>query len=419
MTRTDLSRRALLAAAAAGIAQAALAAPRAAAYPKVDAFLRGYVESGKLAGAVVAIQRRKGPPLILAHGRVDPDPAAPAMDARTLVRIYSMTKPITGFAAMQLIDSGVLKLDQPIADILPAFSAPKVLVDPVTGATRPAAGPITVRHLLTHTAGLGYAINTGTPLAARYLAAGLTPGARTRAPGEGAWPNTLQDFAARLAQEPLAADPGAQWVYSVALDLLGAVIEKAAGAPFEEVLRTKVFAPLAMTDTAFFAPPEKAARLASVLGVSPQGVRVADPRAASPFLAPPAFPAGGAGLVSTAADYARFCAMWLNDGELDGVRLISRVAARNARSNLMPPGVTAEGKGAGFGAGLRVVLPSSAEPGAEPAGSVGWGGAAGTTFWIDPSTGMAVVFMAQFFPSSAYASAAEVRRAVYADRART
>lgn len=411
-----LSRRALLAAAAAGAAQVAAAAPRGAAHANVEAFLRGYVDAGRLAGAVVAIQRRHGPPLVLARGRVDPDPAAPAMDARTLVRIYSMTKPITGFAAMQLIDSGVLALDQPISDILPAFAAPKVLVDPVSGATRPAAGPIRVRHLLTHTAGLGYAINSGTPLAARYFAAGLTPGGRTRAPGEGAWPASLQDFATRLAEQPLAADPGTQWVYSVATDLLGAVIEKAAGAPFEEVLRTRIFAPLGMQDTAFSVPAEKAPRLASVLGVSQAGVRVADPRAASPFLSPPPYPSGGGGLVSTAADYARFCAMWLRDGDLDGVRLISKDGARLARSNLLPAGVTAEGRGHGFGAGLRVVLPASAEPGMEPAGAFGWGGAAGTTFWIDPVSGLSVVFMAQFFPSSAYPSAAEVRRAVYADR---
>jgi CubicO group peptidase (beta-lactamase class C family) len=293
-----------------------------------------------------------------------------------------------------------------------------VLIDDATGATRPAAGPILVRHLLTHTAGLGYSINRGTPLARRYTQAGLTPGSRSPlAPGEGAPPSSLEEFAARLAEQPLASDPGSVWTYSASLDLLGAVIERVAGKPFEEVLRDRIFSPLGMNDTAFYAGAAQAARMTSVLGVSPQGVQVVDPRSVSPFLRPASSPAGGAGLVSTAADYARFCAALLGRGEAFGARILSRKSADLAVSNLLPPGVTAEERGNAFGAGLRVVTPASVQKGEEPARSFGWGGAAGTTFWCDPTNGLGVVFMAQFFPSSAYPTAGQVRRAFYADRA--
>ncbi|MBU6372121.1 MAG: beta-lactamase family protein [Alphaproteobacteria bacterium] len=416
---SSLSRRALLAGIAAAVSAPAFAKSRLGgrtiAYDGVQAFLDGYVSSARLPGAMVAIQRPDGPPLILKSGRIDPDPAAPAMDERAVVRIYSMTKPITGIAAMQLIDDGRLALDQPIADILPEYAAPKVLVDDATGATRPAASPITIRHLLTHTAGLGYSVNAGTPLARRYVEAGLTPGARTRGPGEGPTPESLQAFAARLATQPLGADPGTRWTYSVSLDLLGAIIERVAGAPFQDVLRTRIFEPLGMTDTAFFAGPAQQARLTSVVGVAPTGVRVLDPRAASPFSAPAAYPSGGGGLVSTAADYARFCQAILGGGAIGRTRILSREGMRRATSNLAPPGVTAEGRGHGFGAGMRVVrVPQPLE---EPAGSVGWGGAAGTTFWVDLDARVAVIFMAQFYPSMAYGTAAEVRRAFYTDRA--
>jgi len=412
------SRRAFTAA----ILAAAAAAPAfakssgaARAYPGVQAVIDQYVKFGRLSGAVVAVQPRGEPPAFVSGGRVDPDPEAPTMDADSIVRIFSMSKPITGLAALQLIDDGRLGLDQPIADILPAFSAPRVLVDAATGETRPASGPIRVRHLLTHTAGLGYAINRGTPLAALYFKAGLNPGARVHADGEGAWPTSLQDFADKLATQPLASDPGAVWSYSVALDLLGAIIERVAGQPFEKVLSDRIFRPLGMNDTDFFVPPAKAARLTSVLGVSPKGVRVADPRAASPYLAPPPFPSGGGGLLSTARDYARLCAAFLGEGETGGVRIVSRRIARLGQSNLLPAGVFAEERGHAFGAGMRLVTPASAKPGEEPAGSFGWGGAAGTTFWVDPKAGVAVTFMAQFFPSSSYPTSSEVRQSFYAD----
>jgi len=412
------TRRAILAGIAASIATEASARGRTPTYAGVRAVLDGYVAAGKLAGACVAIQPRTGAPTFLSFGRVDPDPSAPAFNERSVARIYSMTKPVTGLAAMQLIDEGKLGLDQPIAEIFKEFAAPRVLVDDATGATRAASGPILVRHLLTHTAGLGYSINRGTPLARRYTQAGLTPGSRTPpAPGEGEPPTSLAEFATRLAEQPLASDPGAVWTYSVALDLLGAVIERVAGKPFEDVLRARIFAPLGMNDTAFFAGPGQAERMTSVLGVSPQGVQVVDPRGASPFLKPSPYPAGGAGLVSTAADYARLCAALLGRGEAFGERILSRKAADLAVSNLLPPGVTAEERGNGFGAGLRVITPASAQEGEAPARSYGWGGAAGTTYWCDPTIGVGVVFMAQFFPSSAYPTAAQVRRAFYADRA--
>jgi len=196
------------------------------------------------------------------------------------------------------------------------------------------------------------------------------------------------------------------------------VIEVAAGAPYEEVVRARITGPLGMKDTAFVVPQADASRLIAGVGVSPRGIATADAAPTSSFLRPMPYPSGGGGLVSTVEDWNRLCAMLLNGGLSDGARILSREAMAIVRTNLLAPGVTAEERRHGFGAGMRVVTAESALPGEEPAGSFGWGGAAGTTFWVDPKNGVAVTFMAQFFPSDAYPTASQVRRAFYADWAR-
>ena len=409
-----ISRRTLLAASIA-LAAAPASAKTRRAFARTQAFLQAYVDATKLPGAMVGIQPRRGPPIHLAAGRISFEPDAPAIGPLSIGRVFSMTKPVTALTAMSLIDSGLLRLDQPIAEILPAFANPRVLVDAKTMETRPASGPITVRHLMTHTAGLGYAIDRSSPLAPLYFKQGLNPGARTPTQGEGAWPANLQAFADRLAAAPLQSDPGARWAYSVSLDLLAAVIEKAAGAPFEAVVRTRITDPLGMKDTGFVVPAADVPRFISAVGVSSSGVTTVDPAATSSFLRPTPYPSGGGGLVSTVADFNRLGAMLLNDGALEGRRVLSRKSMALVRSNLAPAGATAEARGHGFSAGMRYVTSQSATAGEELPGSIGWGGAAGTTFWVDQASGVAVTFMAQFFPSDAYPTASEVRRAFYAD----
>ncbi len=401
--------------AGAGVAGCASVRPAAARYPATQALIDSYVGARKLSGAAVAIVRPGAPVAYLTAGARAFD--GPATTPDTLYRIYSMTKPVTGVAAMLLIEDGRLSLDQPIADLLPAYRTMQVLVDPSGDEVRPAKRLITVRHLLTHTAGLSYAIRPESPLARRYAQEGLTPGDRTgRVPaGAKAQPATLAEFADRLAGVPLNADPGARWEYSVAQDLLGRVIEVASGMAFDRFLRQRIFDPLMMPDTAFDAPPGARDRLTSVYGVSPQGLSVIDDRADSPFATRPAtLFAGGAGLVSTPQDYARFVGMLLGDGALGRVRIMSRETARLAMSNLLPEGVVYR-PSKGFAAAMDIQLEQGVEPDEEAPGSVSWGGAAGTLMWADRASGLGLVLMTQYMPLRAYPLQDEIQKAAYRD----
>jgi CubicO group peptidase (beta-lactamase class C family) len=381
-------------------------------FPRTAAVIAHYVGSRRVSGVSVAIQRGGGAPEFLNVGR----PAFDAEDAvaeDTLFRIYSMSKPITGLAAMLLVEDGRLALDQPISEVLPDFAEMQVLVGPDLGPTRPATGPIRMRHLLTHTAGLSYAINPEGALPALYRGLGLTPMGGGGRPAKGA-AQSLEAFAERLATLPLAADPGARMEYSVALDLLGLVIQRVADQPFPAFLRERLFDPLGMDDTAFHVPPEKLARLATNYRLKGDRLEVEDDPADSAYARPPGLPSGGSGLVSSARDYIRLCAMLLNDGTLDGVRVMAPQTVALACSNLAPAGVFTL-LGDGFAAGQRVVIPESVRDGDLPVGAVSWGGAAGTTQWVDRANGFALVLMTQFMPQDAYPIWEEVRRAAYAD----
>lgn len=399
-----LSRRTALV----GMAALAVAAPaRAGAWTQTEALLARYVAQRKVSGAVAVVQRGRGAPQYLARGAQAL--GGPDADERTLWRIFSMTKPITGVAAMKLIEARKLGLDQPVADLVPEFAAPKVLEN---GATRPARAVMRVRHLLTHTAGLGYSINAGSPLAPLYRDATLQPGDPT--PRENA-PKSLDEFGARLATLPLGSDPGTRYEYSVALDLLGLVIQRASGMAFEDYLRTALFAPLGMHDTGFYAMTEARPRLSMNYVVRASGIEATEPPGRSPYMAAPAYPSGGAGLLSSAHDYARFCAMLRGDGILDGVRVLAPSTARRAHANLLPRGVLADGLHHGAGMGV-IVRPSDTY--ALPRGSYFWGGAAGTWMWIDPAADLSAILMTQYMPSRAYPLWREFGAAIYEDIAR-
>ena len=382
-------------------------------WPGVQKLLDRYVAEKKVAGLSVALTSADAPLAYANAGALALDSAV-AANEDTLWRIYSMTKPVTGAAAALLIEEGKLALDQPVSDFFPAYARIGVAVDPATSLdARPAKAPITIRHLLTHTAGLTYTIMGTGAVQKAYREKGLfgAYGGQPQ-PGDGAMPASLTAFAEQLATVPLIAEPGTGYHYSVALDLLGAVIEKASGVPFDAFLRSRFFEPLGMTSTAFHALDPK--RLSTNYFITPKGLLPVDSAAKGVFLSPPAVAYGGSGLVSSSRDYARFGMMLLGDGALGTARVLKPATARMMRSNLLPAGVTAMGDGSGYGAGGRVVIPTT-QGASDSVGSYGWGGAAGTSFWIDPARRTMVTVMTQFMPQDAYPLRREVRDAMAAD----
>ena len=385
---------------------------------------RRVVAEGKVPGIVILTAVGNSIPHLVTEGRIAIEPNAPAANADSLWRVYSMTKPITGIAAMILVEEGKLKLDQPISDFIPAFKDMKVLLDPARDLTsRPAARPITVRNLLTHTAGLGYNIVTKGPLLDAYNRLGINP-AQVNAllePGmRAARPTSLEEFANRVATLPLIADPGAKWSYSIGLDVLGRVIEVAGGMPFDQFVNTRIFAPLKMQSSFWTVPRAKAGILATNY-MSP-GVAI-DQGATSVWLQPPSFPYGGAGLVMSARDYDRFLHVLLNGGELEGARILKAETVRLAMSDLLPPTVdrstlaqmTADsGAPMGFGAGGSVYLADA--PGGPGKGTFGWAGAAGSIGWVDPTHRLRATMMINSFGEQMLKR--ETSKAIYADLAR-
>lgn len=371
-------------------------------YPTIKAEFDSYVSSGKLPGVLATIGRASGLPDVIAVGTQGLGEKTP-VNIDTLWRVYSMTKPITGMAAMILVGEGKMKLDQPISEFLPEFANMMVLTDPEKSMDAvPAKNQITVRHLLTHTAGLGYSIITKGPLLQAYLDNGITPGIVSRFPIPGQPTSTptpdLKTFSERLAKLPLIAEPGTKWSYSISLDLLGRVIEVASGMDFEAFLKTRIFEPLKMNSSYFQVPKSETPRLVSNYAPVNGILFPIDPAATSIYLDKPAFAFGGAGMVCSARDYDRFLNMLANYGELDGVRIMSPKTAALAMSDLLPPAVSTDGTyadGAGFGAGGRVGKGANE-------GVYGWGGAAGTVAFVDPKRKLRAVCMAQYMPSNAY-----------------
>lgn len=435
-TTAVLGAAALLATGAwAGQAQRAPASrpqTRAAPLPATQALFDGYVRDGKMPGIVGAFGQAGRPTAFVSAGRIADAPGAAAAGPDTLWRIYSMTKPVTAMAAMILVEEDKLKLDQPVHEILPAFRNMRVLTDPAGSlASRPAARPITIRHLLTHTAGLGYNIITKGPLLREYERLGILPGAvnaQVEAQARQVRPRSLAEFADRVATLPLVADPGTRWSYSIALDLMGAVVERASGQPFDRFLQARIFGPLRMTSTYFIVPGGEAGRLATNYAFVGANRVPLDPARGSVYLQPPSFPYGGAGLVSTARDYDRFLHMLQNGGELDGARVMKPETARLAMSNLLPPGVTFQGIGGGtggtqgagapmgYGAGGSVYLAD--KPGGPSKGTYGWGGAAGTIAYVDPVSRVRGTIMVNYFPAERWPLRQEVPAALARDLAR-
>jgi CubicO group peptidase (beta-lactamase class C family) len=287
-----------------------------------------------------------------------------------------------------------------------------------SNASRACERPVTIRDLLTHTSGLTYGFMESTPVDAGYRALGIGSFGKT-------FRGDLTDLVEELAGLPLEFSPGTAWNYSVATDVCGRLVEILSGERFDDYLRRNLFEPLAMSDTGFHVPEEKLSRFAAcyMRGPGKKTLLMDDPRK-STYLRPPKLLGGGGGLVSTAADYLRFCRMLLGGGRLDGVRILSRKTLELMTQNHLPEGkdltrasigMFAETamRGTGFGLGFAVTLDPAAAGNAGSVGTYAWGGAASTIFWIDPKEDLIVVFLTQLFPSRTFNFRGQLQAIVY------
>jgi len=381
--------------------------------------LSGYVASGVLTGVAGSLGYGVEPATFLAAGTLSRD-SDTRVDADSLFRIMSMSKPITGMAVMMLIEDGQIGLDQDLADFVPGFSRPRVLIDPEHSMeSRPAEARMTIRHLLTHTSGLGYFSRIRGPLRAEYIRLGLVPvqmdGKSLPDVPDFEYAPDLGAFAERLATLPLLSDPGTHWRYSMSPDLLGRVVEIASGTTFEAFLQQRLFAPLGLKSTFFTLPKSDAGRMTSLYGVREGRAEVLiDSGPNSVHLAAPPFPFGGSGLLSSPRDYDRFLRMLSGEGAIGTTRVMRQETVRTAMSNLLPPGVNmgdAIVSSEGFGALGSVALRSL--PDGKGRGTFGWSGGAGTTGFVDPARGIRAAGYGQFIPASAIGFRADVPKALY------
>lgn len=353
--------------------------------------MQGFVDDGRLAGITTMIARHGQIVDFQTYGYRDIEANDP-MAEDAIFRIYSMSKPITGVALMMLYEEGKFRLSDPVRRHIPEFAELKVAASwgpngPVLEDTDHA---MTIRELMTHTAGLAYGIGDPHPADRLYASEGvLNPR------------QTLKDMVDKLAELPLRQQPGTRWSYSVAVDVQGYLVEVLSGQPFNEFLQERIFDPLGMDDTGFHIPSENHIRFAQVYGYDEDRSLVAPPtpdasEGPRPFLDPATFFSGGGGLVSTTMDYMRFCQMLLNGGELDGVRLLSPTTVEMMSTNHLPREIGEYAPGLGFGLDFSVVL-DPVEAGSVSAGEYSWGGAAGTWFWIDPVQDLVFVGMIQQF----------------------
>lgn len=380
---------------------------------RIDTHFRRYVDDGRLAGWTVVVARRGRVAHVGHHGLRDVDAGLPVTDD-TLWRIYSMTKPITSVAALMLWERGALELTDPVARYIPSFADMRVYAagSAANPGTVPATGPIRVWHLLTHTAGLTYGFHHAHPVDEMYRSKGYEFGAPSG--------TDLATACDVWASFPLVHQPGAEWNYSVATDVLGRVVEVASGRSLDAFLAEEILDPLGMTDTAFWT--DDTDRLATLYVPKRGGGLLRSPMGDA-ATAEPTFLSGGGGLVSSAADYQRFVQLLARGGELDGVRLLGpRTVAYMARNHL--PGnadlqrfgrpIFAESNfaGVGFGLGVSVVVDTAAGKILTNDGEYAWGGLASTAFYVDPSEDVTAMFFTQLMPSSTYPLRSQLRTLV-------
>jgi len=354
------------------------------------------VDEKKVAGAITIAAKDGKVILFETVGSKNADTNEP-MTRDTIVRIYSMPKPITSVAIMMLVEAGKLDLDDPVAKHLPELRDVKVFAGVKDGDLQleEAQRAMTIRDLMRHTSGLTYGVFGDTPVDVRYRAVDLT--ARS---------STLAEMITKLGKLPLLYQPGTRFNYGVSTDVLGRIVEVTSGESFDDFLQARIFVPLDMKDTGFFVPEDKLARFAA--NHSPRlagGLRVTDLPATSRYRKDPPMLSGGGGLVSTARDYVRFCQMLLNKGEFAGQRLLREETVVAMTKNQLPDeayplNLNGPRPGVGFGLGFSVVTEATDYTLSSHVGEYGWGGAASTHFWISPNDKLAVVVLTQLMPFS-------------------
>ena len=401
---------------------------------RVSQWLEQQISSERLAGASVMLSRRGKVAYFNSAGVVDLESGS-EFGEDTIVRIYSMTKPITTVAAMMLYEQGHFQLDDPVAMHIPAFAETRVWAggDADITSTEVMQNPMTVRHLMTHTSGLTYSFMRSNVVDREYRHRKIV--VPSQIPDLEQWVN-------ELAAIPLMCQPGTQWNYSVSTDVLGRLVEIWSGQSLAEFFQECILNPLSMRDTGFQVEPKNHSRFASLYAplsggdlsnvgqqtVSAQiregGLLLQESASESSVLNPTALFSGGGGLTSSIGDYSLFCQMLLNGGELDGVRLLSPKTVAFMRRNQLPDNrdMAAMGQpmwsetsyeGIGFGLGFAVVIDPVKAHTITSVGEHHWGGAASTFFWIDPAEDLYVVFLAQLIPSSTYPIRRELRARIY------
>jgi CubicO group peptidase (beta-lactamase class C family) len=389
-----------------------------AALDRVENHLKQcYIDAGRFPGTRLLIYRRGKVVHSTVQGFADLERKVPVKDD-TIFRIYSMTKPITSVAFMMLVEEGRVALDEPVHRYIPAWKDLGVFQAGTYPAflTKPPSRPMQIVDLLRHTSGLTYAFQQRSNVDAAY---------REKKIGEVEKFGTLQSMIDDLAKIPLEFSPGEAWNYSVATDVIGYLIGKISGKPFEQFVKERILDPLGMTDTDFYVPAAKAHRLAACYSADGKGgMTLQDDPTESSFLSPPSLISGGGGLCSTAADYLTFCRALLNRGELGGVRLVAPKTLALMTANHLPGGLDLPGmsrslfseaaySGMGFGLGFAVTMTPSQTLIPGSAGEYSWGGVATTSFFIDPAEELITIFMTQVLPSSTYPLRRELRTMVY------
>lgn len=373
---------------------------------RIGEVFQGYVDEGRMAGAVGMVLRNGRVAYTDAWGMRDVEAGDP-MEEDDIFRIYSMTKPITSVAVMMLYEEGRFFLNDPVGRYLPELSGRPVarLSEAEAGEelpTDPARRAVTIRDLLRHTSGLTYGLFSNTPVDQMYRERGVLE------------QPTLEDMVAELGSIPLAFQPGTRWHYSVSTDVLARLVEVVSGQSFDAFLEERIFDPLGMEDTGFWVPEDEHDRLTRIYGHADSEGTLALGDTVS-FRAPTTFLSGGGGLVSTARDYARFAQMLLNGGELDGVRILSPRTVDLMTVNHLEEGMPTSFLAPGWGFGLGFTVKTDLGPDGMP-GSVGnyyWFGVAGTSFWVDPTEDLIGIFMIQIRPNRDVTFRQQFKRLVY------
>jgi CubicO group peptidase (beta-lactamase class C family) len=376
-----------------------------------------YLKPGKIAGCRVEVVRRGQTAYSATMGLMDMERNR-AMRDDTIFRIYSMSKPITSIALMMLLEEGRFQLTDPVYKFIPSWRNHRVWVEGEgdTMVTRAPNAPMTVQHLLCHTAGLtygGFLPGLELPVDPAYAAAGISR----------AGTDTLQEFVEKLAEVPLLYEPGSRWSYSMSTDVCGYLVEAMSGQPFESFLQDRLFGPLDMLDTGFSVSDAQLDRFAACYERAPdKSLRLQDDPEKSRYRNSPLAPSGAGGLVGTVSDYANFCEMLVQKGQFRGKQIIGRpileLMTRNHLGNQSLSQMAVGGfsetsnDGVGFGLGFATTM-DAASSGTVGEGDFYWGGLASTLFWVDPIEDLYAIFMTQLIPSSTFNFRGQIKNLVY------